>query len=115
MKLIKLLISEITDNLIRENFKRLNDFIVGDILRKGNFKFFTYTVVEQPTTSYPLTLSIIHNLGFQPKDIIQLSVSNPDSATVTWNYDDFSMTHVNFTVSAACTVRVFLGRYEDNQ
>lgn len=112
MRLLKLFQTEIVDRFVRENFARLEKTLKDDPFGKGEFKFFEYTVENRGT--FPLTLEIPHNMGFRPKDVITLSVRDPDGVTLTWNYDDFTRTHVNFTVSAACTIRAFIGFYRES-
>jgi hypothetical protein len=102
----KLLTSEVKDEYARENFKRLNALLEESPLLKGEFKFF-----ELVLTGAVTNLSLKHNLGFQPKDILQTSVT--EGVTVTWKYASFTPTDVVLTTSAACTIRVFIGRYEE--
>lgn len=106
MSLLKLFKTEVLDKYIRENFQRLEDRANVDVFDLGRFKFLTYAVGSASTAE------LQHNLGFQPKDVIALSVS-PDNTTVTWNTDDFTRTTLSVTVSAACTVRALVGRYGD--
>lgn len=112
MALLDLFQTEIPDRFIRENFARIMRFARDDVFSKGKFQFFEYTV--NPTGTFPKTLAIMHGLNFQPKDVITLSVASPDTATLVWNYDKFSMTHINFTISGGCTIRAFLGRYGES-
>lgn len=106
----KLILKEITDKYVQENFRRIENEIRGDALSKGAFLFFTHTFKRAETK-----LKIPHNLGFQPSDVLQLSVSKPDTATVTWHYDSFDKTNIVVSSSAACTVRAYVGRYGENQ
>jgi hypothetical protein len=112
MGLLKLFTTEIADKYIRENFLRLDKYLRADVFGRCQFRFFEYTVENRGT--FPLTLEVPHSLGFRPKDIITLSVADSDAATLAWNYDDFTRTNLSFTVSAACTIRAFVGRYGEN-
>ena len=112
MSLLRLFQTEIADRFSRENFSRLERYIRDDVFGKGRFRFFEYEVENRGT--FPKTLEIPHELSFQPRDVITLAVYDPDGTTLTWNYDDFTRTHINFTVSAACKIRAFIGRYGEN-
>jgi hypothetical protein len=103
---LKLLVKEVENEYSQENFKRLQDFINGQPLMKGIFKFFEIT--------YPAAASFegfTHGLGFQPKDVIMTSVTG--GATVTWHYENFDSEKVYITTSTGTTIRVFIGRYEE--
>jgi len=89
-----------------ENFTRLEGFLNNETLLKGVFTFKSLTFNSAVTNeAYP------HGLKYTPLDILQLSVTN--GATVTWHYDSFDATNIYLTTSAACTIRCFIGRYED--
>jgi len=75
---------------------------------KGRFQFRTYTFTGAVTN-----LKIKHNLGFQPRDIIQTSLTGAGS--LTWNYGSFSKTDLDITTTGACVVRAFIGRYEEDE
>jgi hypothetical protein len=109
--MIRFFQKEIVDRYVRENFQKLSSYLRDDTWRKGNFKFFTHTFTTNEVAAGQISLP--HNLGFVPKDVIVLSVSNPDSATVTWHYDDFTRENVAVTASAVCTVRAYVGVYKE--
>lgn len=113
MSIITLFQREILDKYIRDNFRKLQDYINADPFAKGVFKFFTFDLASDVTHGYPRTLDVAHHLSFTPKDVLQLSVS-PDTVTVTWKPDSFTDSTVRVTFSAACTVRAFIGRYEES-
>lgn len=103
---------EIQDAYIRENFQRLREYFRNDPVVQSQFTFATYDISDKsPSPAYPFTQDVPHALKFTPTDVILLSVTNDDAASVTFNYDDFTDTTLNITVSAACTVRAFVGRY----
>lgn len=105
---LKLFTNEIKDQYLQENFIRLEDFFREDPLQKFGFKFQEITFTAAVTAR-----AVRHFLMFTPKDIIQLSVTRPDSVTVTWHYDDFNETNLYVTTSGACTIRILVGRYEE--
>lgn len=110
MSIIKLFTTEIADRFIQENFRRLSRYFQDDAWRKGNWSFVEYQLTA---ATYPKTIELTHRLGFVPKDVLSLSVS-PDSETVLWNTDSFTRTTLSVTVTAACTVRAYIGRYEES-
>lgn len=105
---VSLLKKEVKDEYSKENFRRIENTFNADPLRKGNFKFYERSF--STTGSYPYTFDYVHNLGFEPKDVILTSVIGGD---IDFNYVDFTPTTVNITISAALTARFFLGRYEE--
>ncbi len=109
MEIVKFFLREIEDKYIRENFFRLDKFLRDDTLKKSQFTFFTVTITGSVTNK-----KFAHNLPFKPTDVILLSVTNSDSATVTWHYDKFDRENVEISTNATCTIRAFLGRYSDS-
>jgi len=106
MSIPPLFLDEVKDEYIRENFKFIADYIRDFPLEKGQFKFFKIEV-SSPLTNFKWP----HKLGYQPKDVIQTYVSN--GATITWNYDSFTNELLDLDASTACTIRAFVGRYEE--
>jgi hypothetical protein len=102
-----LLLKEIPDLYVRENFKRLKDFFRQESPLLG-FKHFEL-VFDAAVTNYKLR----HGLGFVPKDVIQTSLTG--AGVVTWNYSSFDKDSADLTVSGPCTVRFFLGTYNGNK
>ena len=103
MKSLRLFINEITDKFIRDNFQRISNFIQSQDLLAGDFKFFQ---LDLDGTANQI---VSHNLGFLPKDVIFLGVT--DSESVTFNYDSFTRDVFSITSTGSCTVRFFAGRY----
>lgn len=101
---LKFLMDQIEDVYIRDNFKRLQDAILAEAVLKGEFKFF-----EIPVSKSVVRQNYSHNLNFIPKDVITLSVSA--DADVTWHFDEFDRTTVQFTTTKACVIRAFIGAY----
>lgn len=105
--MIKLFLSEIGDQYVRENFKKLSDWFQFSDLLSG-FKH-AEIVFSGPTANY----SYVHRLGYVPGDVVQTYASN--GAVVTWHYDRFDREQVLVSVDKACTVRFFIGRYKGGQ
>lgn len=99
-------IEEIEDPLVRENFQRLIEFFQQQSLLQGVFKHFQITI-PQAVTNYRYR----HGLGFQPKDVIQSSLTGVGA--LTWNYASFDKEYVSITTTGPCVVRAFIGRYEE--
>ena len=108
--MIQLFTTEILDEKIRENFRRLLAFFRDDGWQKGNFKFMELTLASDVAVGYTATLEVTHRLGFVPKDVVTTSVV-PSTETATWNYESFTRTTLSVTISAAVTVRAYVGRY----
>lgn len=104
--MLKFYTNEIGDIYIKENFIRLNNFIQDDGMLRGEWKFFTLTFPAAVTAE-----KIPHNLGFQPKDIVQTSKTGTGS--ITFNYSSFTPTYFNITTTGACVVRFFAGTYNE--
>jgi hypothetical protein len=111
--MIKLLFNEIADKIVRENFKKLDDFVRDNVFRKGNFLFMELRLASDAAHAYPATVSVRHSLGSKPKDVIITALS-PDTVTVTPKFDSFTRTHLYFTISAAVTLRGYVGRYGES-
>lgn len=110
MPLPKFSYAEVLDTYVRDNFKRLFDFLRLETQLMG-FKHCEVVVTAADTIIFS------HNLGFLPKDVIVTRNSGP--GTVTWNYSDFTNSAVSLTVSGASvtetnpqTIRFFLGTYQ---
>lgn len=112
IKPLALLLQVITDPQMRENFKRIGDFLTGHPILKANFEQFTISV---PTPGALVNnFRFPHNLGYTPRDILVTSAIG--SGTVTWNYDKFSSTELDLSITGAAAggtvvLRVFVGNF----
>ncbi len=107
MNKVDLILKDIADTYIRENFNRLVKYFMADNVRKADFKFFEI--------AFPAAASGVkyaHRLGYIPKDIIVTGITNQEN--VLFNYDDFDATNFNMDVTGACTVRFYAGSYREN-
>lgn len=100
----RIIYETVTDGVARDAFKAIQDFFTNlDMLkpdwRKHEFRF------DSAVTNF----RVPHVLNKTPTDLIQTYVSG--GATVTWHFDDFTKTDLYVTTSAACTVRIMLGRF----
>lgn len=101
---LELILKDIDDEYVRENFSRVAHFLQDEALGKVGWKFFS--------VSLPAGLTRFkHSLGYVPKDIIVTAISK--DAAVIFHYDDFDKTHLQLEASSACVVRFFAGTYEE--
>lgn len=103
--MLKLLIKETPDEIVKENFRRVAESLNSDVISSGNWRF-----IELTFTAAVTGFLYKHNMPFTPKDIIQTSKTGAGS--VTFNYASFDETNINITTTGACVVRFFLGRME---
>lgn len=103
---LTLLLKEISDQYIQENFIRIVDFFKRQRLLDGEFTHF-----EIVFTGAVTNFKFKHNLGFVPKDIIQ--TSSIGAGVLTWNYDKFDAQFLDITTTGVVTVRAFVGSYQE--
>lgn len=102
---LRLPLRDIEDVVLQRLFDLLNNhFLVNHQL--DGFKHFELAFTSAGTSTIP------HNLGFQPKDVIQTSLTG--SGALTWNYDLFDRTNISVTVTGPCVVRAFIGAYQES-
>lgn len=98
--MISLLIKEIADTYIRENFQRIANYLKAENPLDG-YRKITLSFTKQETISVP------HQLGFVPQSVIPLRIE--DGATVTFHYERFDSTNVYATASKATKVKALVG------
>lgn len=101
-----LILKDITDKYIRENFFRLQKFFIKFPLYRTELVFFERNFLSAVTSQ-----TVAHGLGFKPTDIIQTSLIGP--GTLTWEYDKFDAINLVVTTTGACKVRAFIGAYRE--
>ena len=101
-----LFLREIADRYVRKNFEALRNEMRVFSLYRAKFKHFEI-VIPQAVTNYRFP----HRFGYRPKDILQTSLTGAGS--LTWNYDRFDAEYLDITTTGACTVRAFVGSYEE--
>lgn len=97
---LSLLIQEIADKYVQDNFQRLLNYIRNENALEG-FRLVTVTFKGAETRLVP------HKLGFQPSDAILLSKQG--NGSVTFNFDSFSGENISVTSTGAATIRVLVG------
>lgn len=103
----ELIVKNVEDRWIRENFVRIQAFYSSFPLFRGDWKFFDL--------SFPAAVSqkeIQHGLDFVPTDILQTRLIGP--GVLTWEYELFDRTKLVVTTTGACSVRAFIGAYREN-
>lgn len=101
---MRLLLSEIVDPAARENFQKLDQYLVTENVLTSGFKHFELTFTQAETNK-----RIPHRLGYLPKDLIQTRLTGAGS--LTWNYTLFTDEFLDVTTTGACVVRFLLGTY----
>jgi hypothetical protein len=103
---MQLLIQELDNPYLQENFRRIQEFVRLEKVLAGKFQIFEITIPSAVTN-----LRYKHHLGFLPKDIVQTSLTG--TGTLTWNYDRFDRDFLDITTTGSCTVRALIGRIEE--
>lgn len=103
---MKLLIKEIVDIYIRENFQKLSNFLSEQKILRGQWAFINISesgVVTQKPYS--------HGQKFVPKDVIL--TSSIGAGTLSFNYALFDEKYIYITTTGAVNARAFVGRYDE--
>ncbi len=104
--MLSLSLAQIRDVDVRRNFEKIQGFFRALQFVQAQMRFVRIQFVAAGTNiRYP------HNLGFLPKDVLQTSLVGTGS--LTWNYDKFDKEFLDITVTGPCTVRAFIGAYQD--
>lgn len=105
-KIIDLILKDIDDEYVRENFTRVQRLFNNENILNGNFKFF-----EVELTGANTILQVPHGLTFIPSDIIFLSVEG--DYNFYFVYSEFDKTNIHIFISGPCKLRFFAGAYKD--
>jgi hypothetical protein len=103
---LELILKDIDDPYVRENFKRISNIFNTDNLLKGEFKFFEKEIIAANTT-----ILVSHGLNFVPQDIIILSIDG--DFNFYFKYQEFDRTNISIYVSGPVKLRFFAGVYKD--
>lgn len=110
MKMLRvpdLILKDIEDQYVRENFFRIKKFFETVPFFKGEFRHFEFNFDRALTNQ-----KISHGLGFKPTDVIQTLITGPGS--LTWDYINFDDKSLVLTTTGACKVRAFIGAYRED-
>lgn len=97
-----LLVREIGDVYVRENFNRLMKFFQTQN-QMQDYKFFEVTFAGAGSKT------LLHGMGRSPYDIIRLSLTGPGA--VTFKRGSFNSRSIEMSASDACSIRFFMGTY----
>lgn len=106
MSRIDLILKDIQDIYVRENFNRLKKYLNDSVFFEGDFDFYE---VDIPKASE--LFAVAHGLKFIPADIIFLNVTGDHN--VYFNYENFDRDNIYITASGPCVVRFLAGRLSD--
>jgi hypothetical protein len=101
---MELLMREIDDYYVRENFRRLRDLLVANLVLEG------FTHIDQNIEQAVANFKISHGLGLVPLDVIQTHLTG--TGTVTWNYDLFDRNYLDLTTTGPIRIRAFVGTFK---
>lgn len=101
-----LILKDIEDQYVRENFFRILKHYQQFPLFRGEFVHFDLSFVGAVTNQ-----KVLHSLKFKPTDVIQTRLLGPGN--LTWVYSDFDDKNLVVTTTGACQVRAFIGAYRE--
>ena len=104
--LIDLILKDIADPYVRENFFRLRKFIDSQVIFDGDFKLFDISIPKGETK-----LGILHGLTFIPADIVTLAFEG--DGNFYFHYQDFDRDNIYITTQGAVRVRFLAGKLKD--
>ena len=102
-----LLITEISDIRLRQNFTNLQNYFAANNQMLG-FQFF-----EVNLTGATANFLLAHGLPSIPLDIMVTQVTGPGK--VTFNFGLFDKTNINITTTDSARIRFFAGTYFNQQ
>src|SRR3990167_3596868 len=100
-------LNNIIDPYVLSNLKHIKDFLDKAIILNAEWRLLEIAFDGAKTEA-----KYAHNLGFEPKDVILLSVREDGTGTVSFHYDQFESYFIVLSVDGACTIRVLVGTIE---
>jgi hypothetical protein len=104
---IDLILKDIEDQYVRENFSRLVRYIEAQAILAGNWKFYRIEVDSAVSEQ-----KFKHNLTFVPKDIILLSIDG--NKNVDFRFDLFTKENIVYSTQGPAVIRFLAGSYPEN-
>lgn len=101
--MIDLILKDIQDPHVRENFFRLTRFLNSQIIFEGDFDFYDVTI-----TQANLSFKVKHGLTFIPQDIVMLS--SQGDYNFYFRYQEFDRQYIYITASGPCKIRFLAGK-----
>lgn len=103
--MLDLLLKDITDPYIRENFSRLLQFVQKSTILQGEFEFFDLDISKAETNfAFP------HGMNFIPRDVLVLSAVGDQRFY--FRYQEFDRTSLHVTTSGPVRIRFLAGAYK---
>lgn len=103
---IDLALNNIQDQIVRDNFKKLQDFINGQGVTQNQFQACEIYVTDNVTG-----LKIKHKLGGVPLDAIISRLIAPSAAKLKFNFSDFTKDEVSVDVTGLTSGNVLSARF----
>lgn len=107
MSSIDLILKDIQDPYVRENFARISRYLESQTILEGNWRFYLIEVKSSFNN-----FEFKHNLTFVPKDIIVLSIDG--NKNVDFRFDLFTKTSIILSTQGPAVIRILAGSYPDN-
>lgn len=108
---LKIFIKEVPAGSIQDNFRTLQNYVESvNQFMVTESQFVGFQHFDITFTAAAANFKIDHDIGEIPLDLVQTYLTG--SATVTWNYANFSKDTIDVTVSAACRVRFYVGTHK---
>lgn len=104
--MVDLILKDIDDPYVRENFFRLTNFLNNQVIFDGDFKIFDVTIPAQ-SEKY----KIKHGLSFIPLDIISLSSSG--DLNYFFRYQEFDRDNIYVSAHGPVRIRFLAGKLKD--
>lgn len=104
-ELISLLLKDLVDKFIRENFTRLQTYLNKQTILQGSWVFFD---VDLPTAGIH---QIKHKQSFVPKDIILLNVIG--DYNLYFRYMEFDSDYIVVNTAGPCRIRFLAGNFNE--
>lgn len=101
--MIDLILKDVADRYVRENFYRIRKYFGNQVILDGNFSFFDVAINAADNN-----LKIPHGLDFSPLDIIQLSAIG--NQNFNFKYHLFDSTNIVVAASGPVRIRFLAGK-----
>lgn len=111
--ILELLLNQVEDTVIRDNFRKIVEFINGQVPGGKSFQ-----AVELFVTANATSIKINHSLGSVPKDAILTMLVASSTARLVIDYAEFTDSQVSFDVSGLASgeklhARLLIGTFQD--
>lgn len=103
MTKLMLILKDISDVYIRDNFFRLQKFLEDQPVLNGGFTFFQVDI-KQPSSNF----AVAHGLKFVPTDIIFLAVDG--NFNFYFKYQNFDKDNIYISAEGPCVLRFMAGK-----